>query len=226
MSGADTRVYRGPDIFGQCRTAALVEAGAVRSTTTVAEWHALCRGATVGRNARVSTCECPCHAGQARCVDCGASTTEDFIIDSNGRCIDREACVGRLKARMDANPVLAGVRARRADVARTQASRGPSKPKVGRCEHCGEPTGGGRFLPGHDAKLKGKLIGNLRGYLKGHYDGDLNPLVLDAAELYARNWMPPALEADLGVQFTADAAQVADQPGFVAARTEARWQNV
>jgi hypothetical protein len=29
---------------------------------------------------------------------------------------------------------------------------------IGRCEHCGEPTRGGRFLPGHDAKLKGELI--------------------------------------------------------------------
>ena len=27
----------------------------------------------------------------------------------------------------------------------------------GICEHCGERTGGGRFLPGHDAKLKSML---------------------------------------------------------------------
>jgi hypothetical protein len=28
----------------------------------------------------------------------------------------------------------------------------------GHCHHCGEPTKGGRFVPGHDAKLKGDLI--------------------------------------------------------------------
>lgn len=28
----------------------------------------------------------------------------------------------------------------------------------GRCHHCGQPTKGGRFIPGHDAKLKGELI--------------------------------------------------------------------
>jgi hypothetical protein len=34
---------------------------------------------------------------------------------------------------------------------------GRSRPTSGRCEHCGEPTKGGRFVPGHDAKLKGDL---------------------------------------------------------------------
>lgn len=34
---------------------------------------------------------------------------------------------------------------------------GRSRPAVGACEHCGEPTKGGRFVPGHDAKLKGDL---------------------------------------------------------------------
>lgn len=31
------------------------------------------------------------------------------------------------------------------------------KPKVGKCECCGEPTRGGKFLPGHDAKLASAL---------------------------------------------------------------------
>jgi hypothetical protein len=37
-------------------------------------------------------------------------------------------------------------------------ARGPRQPGAGACEHCGEPTKGGRFVPGHDAKLKGELL--------------------------------------------------------------------
>lgn len=33
----------------------------------------------------------------------------------------------------------------------------PPKPSTGRCECCGETTRGGRFLPGHDAKLASRL---------------------------------------------------------------------
>jgi hypothetical protein len=38
-------------------------------------------------------------------------------------------------------------------------SRGssPPRPKQGKCECCGEATRGGRFLPGHDAKLASRL---------------------------------------------------------------------
>lgn len=37
-----------------------------------------------------------------------------------------------------------------------------AKPKIGKCECCGEPTRGGRFLPGHDAKLVSALMERIR----------------------------------------------------------------
>lgn len=35
--------------------------------------------------------------------------------------------------------------------------RKPARPRTGSCLCCGEPTKGGKYLPGHDAKHKGKL---------------------------------------------------------------------
>lgn len=42
--------------------------------------------------------------------------------------------------------------------------RKPPKPRAtsGKCECCGEPTRGGRFLPGHDAKLVSALVQRIR----------------------------------------------------------------
>lgn len=41
------------------------------------------------------------------------------------------------------------------------------RPIEGRCQHCGEPTKGGLFAAGHDAKLKGELI---RAGLEGDHE--------------------------------------------------------
>jgi hypothetical protein len=64
----------------------------------------------------------------------------------------------------------------------TTANGGARKPRArkagsGICEHCGQPTKGGRFIPGHDAKLKAILERDtsdeamaervLRGWIKG-----------------------------------------------------------
>lgn len=57
-----------------------------------------------------------------------------------------------LSARYDA------AAAREVKRARRRASRSARPKGPGVCEHCGEPTKGGRFIPGHDAKLKGDLI--------------------------------------------------------------------
>lgn len=218
----------GRQLLGQCHSASLIEGGSIRSTTPASEWHALCGGTKVGANARVFVCECTCHAGQVRCVDCGLVTLDtEAVVAQAGqlRCVDREACVGRLKARMDANPALAGARARRAETAARKASGGKSKPKTGRCEHCGGPTGGGRFQPGHDAKLKSDLAGALKGWLKGHFEGDPRALVPDAVELTARGWMPDSLWGNLPGQFR---REVESYPlaGFLEERTANRLRAV
>lgn len=66
------------------------------------------------------------------------------------------------------------------------------KPTSGSCECCGGVTKGGRFLPGHDARLASKLVQQAVG-------GDANAL----EELKARNWVkkiPAAKRASLGVE--------------------------
>jgi hypothetical protein len=49
--------------------------------------------------------------------------------------------------------MLAPPPSQRAPRTRIARATGP-----GRCEHCGGETKGGRFIPGHDAKLKGDLV--------------------------------------------------------------------
>lgn len=55
---------------------------------------------------------------------------------------------------------------------------GPAKPKTGSCECCGEPTRGGRFLPGHDARLASALKKRVES-------GDADAY----AEMKRRNWL-------------------------------------
>jgi hypothetical protein len=64
----------------------------------------------------------------------------------------------------------------------------PPKPKVGSCECCGEPTRGGRFVPGHDAKLASILRAKVKGGDQDAYE-----------ELKRRGWLkklPAALLRD------------------------------
>lgn len=55
---------------------------------------------------------------------------------------------------------------------------GPPKPRVGKCECCGEATRGGRFLPGHDARLAARLVQRVS-------EGELAAY----EELEQRNWL-------------------------------------
>lgn len=52
------------------------------------------------------------------------------------------------------------------------------RPKTRACECCGEPTKGGRFLPGHDARLGSALVARVKSGDKKAYE-----------ELKARNWL-------------------------------------
>lgn len=44
------------------------------------------------------------------------------------------------------------------ETTRNGKPRKPARPREGKCACCGEPTKGGRFLPGHDARLVSALI--------------------------------------------------------------------
>lgn len=59
-----------------------------------------------------------------------------------------------------------------------KAKAGPPRPRAGKCECCGDPTKGGRFLPGHDAKLASSLKERVQA-------GDVEAY----EEMKSRNWL-------------------------------------
>lgn len=127
-------------------------------------------------------CNHPSHEGETldRCLDCGERGVEltDFLA-----CVDVDGCEERrvshrtgkvwedLRASKAAaqeakDEKAAADRVRRAAQAREGQGEGSERPRKakeadplgGRCNHCGLPTKGGRFVAGHDAKLKGELM--------------------------------------------------------------------
>lgn len=163
--------------------------------------HGSCPGAV--RNARPGgrLVKCYCCSREPYCVDCRA--TED-VSAVDWACLDRLACASRVADRLATNPLHqqlqacrseSAERARRIRLAAEAIKRGvpadeideferpeekkprPPRLSVGVCECCGEATRGGRFLPGHDARLKSKL----RAAAK---TGDVEA----ATELESRGW--------------------------------------
>ena len=63
-----------------------------------------------------------------------------------------------LHAQLDKLEAMRGNKAKK----RGPRKSAPVRPKVGSCECCGEATRGGRFLPGHDAKLASALKQRVR----------------------------------------------------------------
>lgn len=104
------------------------------------------------RHASCKNCSCICHTtwNPPRCTQC----LEVIQDDGDRVCADSEGCSARVaKLKQERTPYYA-----RKAVAVPQAKEGSKlPPKVGRCQHCGLPTRGGKFLPGHDATLKGQL---------------------------------------------------------------------
>lgn len=192
--------------------------------------HAGCKGAHHHRVTpakgdpidEVWTCACPCHEAdnRPRCLRCGARDVDL----AGGYCADHDACDIFLADVLDNDPTMAKVRlanerakAERAaadpirEAQRQERKERVAKPKVGRCEHCGEPTKGGRFVAGHDAKLKGELK-------RAAEAGDVDALV----ELEVRNW--PTHTAKVDDAFRAQAEQRLPQNAktWLAQRVEAR----
>jgi len=123
-----------------------------------------CPRAIRHESGKIWRCECtrPYCGGQVmRCLDCKNETDGEIAVD--WRCIDQEACELAVKKRLDANPTIQMIReleirvsentATEAKVKREKAPKEPTN-----CIHCGEPTKGGKFLPGHDARMVAELI--------------------------------------------------------------------
>jgi hypothetical protein len=148
--------------------------------------HRSCPGA-VRTPKGLITCICAAapdagHPARPRCLDCGQDRPGE--VDAvKWACLDQYGCSARLQARREAGPLYDLLRACRVSAVnarrrhREQYTRvgatlpededalyGPPKkrsvPKArsGQCLCCGQSTKGGRFRPGHDAKLRGKLL--------------------------------------------------------------------
>lgn len=193
---------------GFCDTAKRVEAGTIQSTTTPKGWHDMCRG---GR------CACGCSEGKAQCAECGGRIPPE----EGTECADTKECQARQRRQEEAArrskemaQMREQIRKERSKAAldengQPKPPRPKAEPKLpGRCEHCGDTTKGGRFVAGHDAKLKGILIKEARG-------GKGKAAVEACAEILVRNW--PCKDVDAGVMEKAQAIIDGD-PGWLQAR--------
>lgn len=135
-------------------------------------------------------CECACHKIGGikiarRCGECGWRPAEfearTGISAETGRCTNKDDC----HTRVEANPTFQRYRDYQAHGEQVRAERGEEtatragRPTAGVCQcGCEGPTKGGKFQPGHDAKLKGRLR-------KAAQDGDEEA----HAELVDRGWV-------------------------------------
>ena len=129
---------------------------------------------------RYTTCDCICHAHlhPKRCLVCNHSDNEM----ASGICVDTDACQDRLNRTLDNDITMQKLRASKEHGRRQREIAATNTPRIqvtrtGQCEHCGQPTKGGRFIAGHDAKLKGELK-------RAAESGDRDALL----ELHLRNW--------------------------------------
>lgn len=147
----------------------------------VDKFHALCPGMCIEVPSRVVTCECECHAA--------------------GHQYDPTEAIAREVVLPPAVTVLVGEPGG-AEKDHREGRVGPRAAPSGRCEHCGAPTGG-RFAPGHDAKLKSDLW---KGAAAGSYK--------DYAELVLRGWVEKTKSDRLEVRVVVEGENFAQQHGY------------
>lgn len=103
-------------------------------------------------------CQCTtCGGGTKRvvCMKCRNDIGDD--IGDDRYCIDRTACSARVASRLAADPLIQQISRIRENIMTAQAegkttSTKAKVVKVGKCLVTGEPTKGGKFKPGMDAK--------------------------------------------------------------------------
>lgn len=132
--------------------------------------HQYCPSATLsGDGTRALRCECGCQRSrQVKCFTCDLREDVPKEIDPlTWRCLDQDACAARIETRLSANPAIQQLRQIRLDLDREDGSLPTRRQRVARvsretvtgsCLHCGEPTKGGKFLPGHDAAWLANLV--------------------------------------------------------------------
>lgn len=144
---------------------------------------------------QLMVCSHEYHDANPACWVC--KSTDSELDPARRQCIDAEGCaetvahnlVNNAKYQEYLGHRAAGEAAKAAKRAAAELDedgepRAPrvkaERPTTGTCHHCGEPTKGGKFVAGHDAKLKGILI-------QGGKDGDAEAV----AEAMARDWYKP-----------------------------------
>lgn len=116
----------------------------------------------------VLKCDCECSRNLVRCLDCGQverpDPLEGDVNPATWRCFDPDDCRAKIEKRLAESPIIQMIRAVRAGAeerVREERATRPARegrPTSGRCLHCGEPTKGGMFLPGHDATFLSAAI--------------------------------------------------------------------
>lgn len=135
--------------------------------------HGSCAVGTVKRDSSIYPsgvvwiCGCEeggCEPGRRKCSDCGNRVTEE-VSEETWQCIDRDACHDTIEALRAANPLYAEIQEayRRSEMAKVENNKAKAEKaaKVKEptyCLCCGEPTKGGLFLPGHDARHVSTLV--------------------------------------------------------------------
>lgn len=155
--------------------------------------HDLCPGGVLnGDRKTLVLCACTEHPQVIRCLECGHTGSD--VSDITWHCEDPDACDGRKqKWAMDNIRTLYGdpdspEGARTRPKSQQVKEKAPRAPRGGVCLHCQEPTKGGLFLPGHDAKYLAQTVQMIR-------DG---AATLDKQlELWASRGISEALQAKL-----------------------------
>lgn len=132
---------------------------------SAAEYHARCAGAFWNPATRQAiVCTCPNHQDENRCRVCRRAHADLTDYDQyNHTCVDTDACLARVQARAAANPIIQMIKECRGEnetdtgIPPPPRARGGKSPRDCECA-CGGKTRGGRFIPGHDAKLKSVLL--------------------------------------------------------------------
>lgn len=128
--------------------------------------HDHCRRAIRNGNGSIFYCEC-LHESHGvdkvtpRCTEC-YNATEGEIDTKLWLCLDVQECEARIRARLQEHPTYQMIESIRERAEERMVAEGkrkpkrdkaPARPKTGNCLCCGETTSGGKFLPGHDARL-------------------------------------------------------------------------
>lgn len=124
--------------------------------------HDKCVTAIRNGDGSIVKCRC-CLTKPPRCLECSNRRASE-VSEETRLCLDRDACLDTREASRASGPAGKFLRAReramrvdRPDPSYTQTGTDttPARPRPGKsaCRCCGEPTKGGTFLPGHDARF-------------------------------------------------------------------------